>query len=153
MKRTIFPAAMTALMLTACAGSSEPVYNVVEEHSQAADELYLRSIYYSKTLGCYCLEASEDSESGEYVTLRLSDDVSSSFQQPDLVGAWNPTDYSGAKELEKAFRNGDVGEYSRFTWKIDGGYVNEIDEINYYTDMFPFDGDGAQDIGTFETTE
>ena len=143
MKRTIIPAALLALSLTACAGDSEPVYNVVEDRSDAADELYLRDIYYSKTLGCYCLEASEDSESGEYVTLRLSNDVEASFQQPDLVGAWNPTDYSGAKELEKAFKSGDVGEYSRFTWEIADGYVNSVDEVNYYTDMFPFDGESA----------
>lgn len=143
MNRTIIPAALLALSLTACADSSEPVYNVVENRSDASDELYLRDIYYSKTLGCYCLEASEDSESGEYVTLRLSNDVEASFQQPDLVGAWNPTDYSGAKELEKAFKNGDVGEYSRFTWEITNGYVNSVDEINYYTDMFPFDRESA----------
>lgn len=151
MKRmtAIIPAALLALSLTACAG--EPEYNVVEEQSQAAAELYLLDIYYSKTLGCYCIQASEDSESGEYVTLRLADDVISSFQQPDLVGAWNPTDYYSAKKLQKAFKNGEVGEYSRFTWTMSNGYVSIADQINYYEDMFPFSAETVQDIGTVET--
>ena len=114
-------------LLTGCSG--KPAVELTEPSAITAEALYL---YEVKDGAVRAGEQGSDSgEAGFW--LPVSDDVYAEFQDPEVVGAWRPEQYFGAKQLEKGFKNGKVAVDSKSTWTIGSdGSISSLYEENYY---------------------
>ena len=124
--KKLFICTAAVLMLAGCSNSKA---DMVDPSTVDADALYL----YDVKNGAVKAGAEWSDDGSEGFWMPLSDNVYCEFQNPDVVGAWSPEQYFGSKQLEKGFKNGDVGFGSHFEFMSnDDGEIISIYEINYY---------------------